>query len=294
MSEPEMSLLDAPMALLDRVLGRGAEAVRPDDPVARMVARTTGRLRPTRGYRRRLRGRVVNQYVAVREGLADPPRRRREMGVIGRSVLYASMALAVGVTAVGAASGSALPGDPLYPVKRQIEAIRIEIAPAWARPNLIAASLNERLTEVEALARDGRWNQIDQAVAEVQAAEQALRGTGSRAPTELSTLDLHEQVLTSLLANAPAAARPGLERALAVSTSAAAQLSGSSHANGADHANGNAAGPNHPAASAAASGSETPAASPSPHPGGHSPSPSPAASTGTLPSTPPLPSPSAH
>lgn len=294
MSEPEMSLLDAPMTLLDRMLGRRSGTVPPDDPVARMVARTTGRLRPTRGYRRRLRGQVLNRYVAVREGLADPPRRRREMGVIGRSVLYASVALAVGVTAVGAASGSALPGDPLYPVKRQIEAIRIEIAPAWARPRLIAASLNERLTEVEALARDGRWNQINQAVAQVQAAEQALRGAGSGSPTELSTLDVHEQVLTALLANAPDAARPGLERALAVSTSAAAHLSDGSHANGANRGNGTAPGPNHPAGSAAAPGSGAPAASASPGPGGRSPSPSSAASAGTAPSTPPLPSPSSH
>src|SRR5512142_1012045 len=122
-----MSLLDTPLALLDRILARNAAPVQPDDPVARLIERTSARLRPDARYRRRLRSHVVNQYVAVREGLAPPVPRRKEMGAIGRAVLLSSLALAVSVTAVGAASASALPGDSLYPVKRQLEQIRIDI-----------------------------------------------------------------------------------------------------------------------------------------------------------------------
>ena len=41
-----MSLIDAPLALIDRLVSRRTPSVQPDDPIARMVARTTARLRP--------------------------------------------------------------------------------------------------------------------------------------------------------------------------------------------------------------------------------------------------------
>ncbi len=215
-----MSLLDTPLELLDRILpGRRFRRVTPDDPVARMVARTSARVRPGSGYRRRLRGHVVNQYVAVREGLAPPPAPRRAMGAIGRSVLYASVALAVSVTAVGAASGSALPGDPLYSVKRQIEELRVEIAPAWVRPTLLAMALDERLSEIEALARAGRWERVDAAVADAEA--DVARAQVGADPHQLDILAAHGDILAALLATAPDAARPGLERAIAASDKAA-------------------------------------------------------------------------
>lgn len=214
-----MSLIDAPLAFLDRVLSRRTPAVQPDDPVARMIARTTSRLRPQREYRRRLRGRVVNQYVAVREGLVVEPERRAEMGRLGRAVLYASFALAVTVSAVGFASGGTLPGDALYAVKLEIEQVRMEIAPPSVRPGLAALALEARLSEVEALASLGRWDRVNDAMAGVdrataQLAQYAATITGS----ELAELARHTQRLTELLAVAPAAARPGLERALAASS----------------------------------------------------------------------------
>lgn len=218
-----MSLLDAPLALLDRVRRRREPLLRVDDPVARMVARTTGRLRPKAGYRRRLRGHVMNQYVAAREGLAPAASRRREMGRIGRSVLFASFALAVSVTAVGAASQSSLPGDALYPVKRQIEEIRMEIAPAWARPTLVAMALDERLSEVERLADRGDWSRAAAAAAEVDVAEAALVAVGGTIPAQQQqALVHHSEVLAAILAAAPDAAKPGLSNALAASDKAAA------------------------------------------------------------------------
>jgi hypothetical protein len=217
-----MSILDALLALLDRVLARHATPVTPDDPVARMIARTSVRLRPTPGYRRRLRGHVVNQYVAVREGLAAPAPRGRQMGRIGRSVLVASLGLAVSVTTVGAASQGSLPGDALYPVKRQLEQLRMEIAPGWVRPTLVALALDERLSEVEALARDARWDKVAGAVADVDAAEAALAAAVGEVPQDQQEeLARHTQVLTALLARAPEAARPGLQQALAATGKAA-------------------------------------------------------------------------
>jgi hypothetical protein len=218
-----MSLLDAPFAVLDRIRGRARERVRTDDPVARMVARTTVRLRPTGRYQRWLRGHVVNQYVAAREGVAPAAPRRpgRQMGLIGRAVLVSSLALAVSVTAVGAASQGALPGDALYPVKRQLEAIRMEIAPAWIKPTLVAMALDERLSEVEQLAREGAWARAAAAASDVDAAEAALTAIAGAIPEQQQeAIAHHSAVLSVLLANAPEAAKAGLEQALAASNKA--------------------------------------------------------------------------
>ena len=47
-------------------------------------------------FRRRLRGLVVNEFVAAREGVALPARHGvRAMGRLGRACLYASVALAM-------------------------------------------------------------------------------------------------------------------------------------------------------------------------------------------------------
>ena len=214
-----MSLIDAPMALIDRILARRAHAVQPDDPVARLVARTTGRLRPDPAYQRRLRSQVVNQYVAMREGLVEAPARRREMGRLGRAVLYATFGVAFSVSAVAAASTSSLPGDALYPVKRQIEELRMTIAPSSVRPGLVAMALEERLSEVERLAAAGRWSLVADASEQADAAELRLVAMGGPLTKgEEASLSRHVQVLTSLLASAPAAAQQGLQHAIAVSS----------------------------------------------------------------------------
>ncbi len=282
-----MSILDAPLALLDRVMARHAKPVTPDDPVVRLIARTSVRLRPTPGYRRRLRGHVVNQYVAVREGLAVPAPRRRQMGRLGRSVLYASLALAVSVTAVGAASQGSLPGDALYPVKRQLEQVRMEIAPGWVHPTLVALALDERLSEVEALARDGRWDRVAGAVADVDAAETAFAAAVGVIPEgQQGDLARHTQVLTALLARAPEAAEAGLQQALAATSKAAAAVA-VGHGNpqpGAPAGRGEAAGQN-----GNGNASNGPGASPSASPRGPDPKPTPSPRASTKPTQPPHP-----
>jgi len=214
--------MDAPQRLVGRLLGRDEPAVKPDDPIAHMIARTAGRLRPEREYRWRLRGRLVNQYVAVREGLVRETPRQVRMGALGRAVLYASVGLAISVSAVGAASSSSLPGDPLYGVKRQVEELRMEIAPPSVRPMLAAMALEERLSEVELLAAAGNWDRVALAEQEVEGAVATLRGLGgSLPPDEVAQLARHTQVLTDLLARAPDSARAGLQRALVASAGAA-------------------------------------------------------------------------
>jgi hypothetical protein len=226
-----VSLIDAPMALLDRILARRSHAVHPDDPIARMVARTTGRLRPEGDYQRRLRGQFVNQFVAMREGIVSVPAARQQMGRLGRAVLYATFGLAASVSAVGAASSGSLPGDPLYAVKRDVEELRIQIAPASVRASLVAMALDERLLEVERLAAAQRWTLVPAASADADAAERRLVAmTGGLSADEVASLTHHHDVLTALLATAPATAQSGLLNAIAVSSA--------SHGVVGDHAQG--------------------------------------------------------
>jgi hypothetical protein len=215
-----MSLLDAPLALIDRALAHRSRAVGADDPAARLIERTTARLRPNARFRHQLRTSILNQYVAEREGLVPVAPRRREMGALGRAVLVATFALAVGVSSVGAASMGSLPGDALYGVKLRLEAVRIEIAPASARPMLAAMALDERLGELEQLAKGGRWDAIPAASAAVVAAEVTARayGVDIASGQEGVALARHAAVIELLLLSAPAAAQPGLERALAASS----------------------------------------------------------------------------
>ena len=77
------------------------------------------------------------------------------MGRLGRAVLYSSFALAATTTSVLAASQEALPGDLLYPLKRQVERLRVQVLPAHLQDDLAAYALGERIEELGALAERG-------------------------------------------------------------------------------------------------------------------------------------------
>lgn len=213
-----MSLMDAPMALIDRVLGR--RDVRADDPVVRRVAEMLAQLAPDPLFEQRLRAETINRYL---EAVERPRSRRvrREMGRLGRAVLYASFALTVSVTAVGAAAQQSLPGEVLYGVKLRLEEIRIQIAPATLRPQLLAVELQARLAEAEQLARRGDWTGVERASLMVDraAAQLAALGLGDATPG-LGGLERHAQVLAQLAEHAPPQAQGGLERAIEASSAA--------------------------------------------------------------------------
>lgn len=196
-------------------MNRADQRTAPDDPIVRLLERAAADLRPDPLYRRRLRADVVNRHLATREGLIVRPRSRNEMGKLGRAVLYASLATAFSVSAAGAAAQDAVPGDTLYPMKLQLEEIRLRIAPPGLRDDLLAQALDERLEEVEQLAHLGEWQRAAQAVAAVEDAETRLASAGAPlGRQDAAELDRHVVVLTDLLAEAPASARGGLERAL--------------------------------------------------------------------------------
>src|SRR5437868_14242545 len=73
---------------------------------------------------------------------------------------------------------SALPGDPLYGVKREVEELRMEIAPPSVRPMLAAMALDERLSEVERLASAGNWTRVALAEGELQIGRASCRERG--------------------------------------------------------------------------------------------------------------------
>jgi hypothetical protein len=186
-----------------------------DEAFAESLERSLGRLEPDGLYRSRLRGAVLNHYVAMREGLVQAPRRPRVMGALGRGVLFASLAVTLAASATGAAAAESLPGDPLYPVKLQFEEIRLQIAPHAMRADLMAMALDERLDELEALARAGRWSQVAGLAQHVAAAEERLAGaTGAPGQAAVDELSKHAAVLEDLVETAPPAVHRGLHRAI--------------------------------------------------------------------------------
>lgn len=145
-------------------------AILSDEAVERYLKAIREELAPDPLFRRRLRGEVVNRYVAAREGMASAAPRSRSMGKLGRAVLYASFTLALTTTSVLAASQEAIPGDLLYPLKRQVERLRVQVLPAPLQHDLAAYELAERIDELARLTERGDTARIA-ATAAVVAAE---------------------------------------------------------------------------------------------------------------------------
>ena len=105
---------------------RPGSHVPPDEAMRRYVELVRRDIDPHPLFRRRLRGTVVNRFVAQREGSAVARRpRASRMGRLGRACLYASVATAISVGGVMAASESALPGGFFYPLKLSVEDMRL-------------------------------------------------------------------------------------------------------------------------------------------------------------------------
>jgi hypothetical protein len=134
----------------------------------------------------------------------------------------AGMVLVCGMLGVGTVSAASLPGSPLYPVKQATEAVV-----TWAaftpqlQTTVHLAWAERRLDEAEALlARDGTADPAVLAALERET-EQALAAAEQSGPEQLAAVAAqteHQQaVLQAVLDKAPAAARPGLERAITAS-----------------------------------------------------------------------------
>jgi hypothetical protein len=142
--------------------------------------------------------------------------------------------VALAGTGVAYASQGSIPGDALYPVKRGLERVRLSLARdegTQGRVHLTFA--DRRMEEATLMVKQGRAEALEDSlgdyVRELEVASQVAGGESSgtevqREPAgkELSTLVAeatahHIQVLERVLGDAPEAAKPGLERALAAS-----------------------------------------------------------------------------
>jgi hypothetical protein len=181
-----------------------------DEAIERYLAAIRAQLDPDPLFRRRLRGHVVNRFVAAREGLATRWGPAREMSRIGRAVLYASFALSAGVTGAMAASEQAVPGDVLYPLKLQIEDLRERVVPDRLQDELAAYALAQRIDELDRLAAAGNWAAVAH---QVEAVEAAYLAVLSLSP-DAASLEEDLAVATRLLEQLPDRALAAVERAM--------------------------------------------------------------------------------
>jgi hypothetical protein len=239
-----------------------------EEAVARHVAAIRAELEPDPLFRRRLRGVVVNGFVASREG-GGASRSRREMGRLGRAVLFASVALAMSVGGVMAASQEAVPGDTLYPLKRQIERLRHDVLPAHVADELAALELTERVEELERLTESGRTGAVAGLIGEIRADYAALahldRGAGM--------LGTRLVVLESLVNRLPEPARAAVEEVIAEAEAAAVEDADARGSNSANNGGGEAG--SRPAPAAGGEGRTPPAPTPPSAPASERPEPTP-------------------
>ena len=206
-------------------------AILSDEAVARYLASIRNEIDPDPAFRRRLRGVVVNQFVAARElgvtYIGERFQPVKTMGRLGRAVLYASFALGVGVTGVMAASESSVPGDVLYALKRAIEDARLEVLPPAYHDQLVAYEINERVTELATLVDRGDEARVAE-LATAIATEYEIVSSGD--PTASTAATRHQELLATVIARLPADARVAVTAAL--DATAGPGASGAGAANG--------------------------------------------------------------
>lgn len=134
-----------------------------------------------------------------------------------------SLVLVTGVGAV-AASGSSLPGELLYGVKRAAEDAQLSLASEDRKPELLAELAEERVEEVEQLANNGEvpLEVVEGMLESTNQALNALESTSEVQQAELaakltSLTERQQDVLAESIEKAPPQAQQGLQRALEAS-----------------------------------------------------------------------------
>jgi hypothetical protein len=219
--------LEACLASYPSHAGRLAPLLR----VAAMLEPTDSRLMPVEAFRAaETRFLAYATQLRARQQKTSPARQGGILSTLlggTRRLIVASVVsvlLLCGVLSAGtvSAASASLPGSWLYPVKRATETLVSSVA---LTPRLQArvhlAWAERRLHEAEALmARDGVADESVLGDLEEET-EQALAAAEQTDPDQLTAVVAHTEqqqaVLSRLLDNAPPAARPGLERALAAS-----------------------------------------------------------------------------
>ncbi len=138
--------------------------------VADEVRQHLGPTTPSESFAAASKVRLLNimraRTKAARRAAAPRPRRTRWLRPsFALASLLLAFALITSSVGVVYASGEALPGDPLYRVKRSVEEVRLALSQsARGDANLLADFTDERLSELEALAATGRDENLAEAV----------------------------------------------------------------------------------------------------------------------------------
>lgn len=182
-------------------------------------------------FRRNARLRLLNRaaFLYPAERRAAPPSRvetlTRQLSRL-LAGLTAVFALLLAGGALSYAAGSALPGDALYGTKLALENAQLLATSNAEDAILLTQHASNRLTEIQLLTVQGRYEDIPRAAQEFQAnvdaAATALAGvarsdTGSVYPVLVQmqqNLDAQAQALVSLLAIVPPETRPAIEQAI--------------------------------------------------------------------------------
>jgi hypothetical protein len=207
--------------LLDRLIddpaagAAGSEDLRPLVALAADLRRSLSPALAGEAQRERLLARLARRAAHQQPSprLRWPLRLRPAYALAS---LLLVLAFAFGTTAAYA-SEAALPGDPLYPVKRGLEEARLALSTTSAGDSqLIMVFADRRMSEIESLTGLGRWSDVDRALEEYPTVVDELVAL-SQADDESSQatrLSRHLEVLTRVQAKVPPAAEPALERAL--------------------------------------------------------------------------------
>jgi hypothetical protein len=191
------------------------EPIASDEALRRYIASIRAHLEPDPLFRRRLRGTVLNRFVAQREGkIATRRGARAAMGRLGRACLYTSVALAMSAGVTMAASQAALPGDPLYPLKLRIEALRVLALPDF-HDALAVYALSERIHELGMLAERGAWAQVESLAGPIREEYAALAAAGIDPGQADGALSPRLAVLDALLERLPPRAQEAIADAMA-------------------------------------------------------------------------------
>jgi hypothetical protein len=190
------------------------EAFAPNDPRPEYVAASHRRIKAILSLRQ-LQAQEPRKQVT-------PTRRWRPVQAIISLVLAISV-LAIGTGVVQAASG-ALPGDPLYDVKRGIERARLVVT--WSASGhavLLAQQASERLAEVEELLETKRYDDIGLAL---DGFDDTLSGLSGLSEDDEGVIDPelmahildrlahHQEVLRRVRGQVPEVAKAAIDNAL--------------------------------------------------------------------------------
>lgn len=200
------------------------------------AARRLPQAAPDENYRKNARIRILNVAKAGRNGKVQAPAEPSFKEVLTRRLgrLLGAMTVTFVVLLLGAwftfSAGNALPGDALYSYKISFENLQLLGASDTEDAILEAQFASARLTEIQLLTVQQRFDDIPAAVDgfehNIEHATQAL-ATVARSDAS-ATLPVFQQmqaqlksqsdILTDLLVLVPSQTRPELERALAAAS----------------------------------------------------------------------------